>query len=169
VEFSGDGSRESNFNFGGHSFAADLPLNSRLVLDHYDLGLIFGVPLLETATLKTLNVDFGLVVRRQEVRAELAQPATGQYARVDETYYLPLGYLAAQLRLLKKLALEAEVRGVAFSDNHYYDLAGRVRYDLPGPVFLAGGWRYQEIELDEDQIRAKVRFSGPFAEVGAGF
>jgi len=127
------------------------------------------VPLLKTATLKTLNVDFGVMVRRQEVRAELFQPNTGQLARVDTIYYLPMGYLAVQIRLLKKLALEAELRGLAYRSNHYYDLLGRVRYDLPGPVFLAGGWRYQEIDLDEDQIRATAKFTGPFAEVGVRF
>lgn len=169
MAFSGTGSKGGTFSFGGRTYTADTAFNSRLTLDHYDLGLIFGVPLLETATLKTLNIDFGIVVRRQEVRAELAQPSTGQFARVDETYYLPMGYLAAQVRLLKKLALEAELRGLAYSGNHYYDLVGRVRYDLPGPVFLAGGWRYQEIELDEDDILASLNFSGPFAEVGVGF
>lgn len=169
LEFSGVGGKGDSFTFGGQTYLADTSFNSRLVLDHYDLGVVFGVPLLETATLKTLNIDFGIMVRRQEVRAELSQSATGRYARVDETYYLPMGYLAAQVRLLQKLALEAELRGIAYSDNHYYDLLGRVRYDLPGPIFLAGGWRYQEIELDEDDIQASVNFSGPFAEVGVGF
>lgn len=168
LEFSGSGSKGATFSFGGHSYAADLPVNSHLVLDHYDLGLIFGVPLLETATLKTLNVDFGIIVRRQEVRAELSQPSTGQLARVDETYYLPMGYLAAQVRLLKKISLEAELCGISYSGNHYYDLLGRVHFDLPGPLFLAGGWRYQKIELAEDGIQASVNFSGPFAEVGLG-
>jgi outer membrane protein len=169
MAFSGTGSKGDTFSFGGHTYTANTALNAKLGLNHYDLGLIFGVPLLETATLKTLNIDFGLVVRRQEIRAELAQPATGQFVRVDETYYLPMGYLAAQVRVLNKLALEAELRGLAYSDNHYYDLVGRIRFYLPGPVFVAGGWRYQEIELDEDGIRASVKFSGPFAEVGVGF
>jgi len=168
LEFSGSGSKGTSFSFGGHTYAAGLPVNSKLVLDHYDLGLVFGVPLLETATLKTLNVDFGIIVRRQEVRAELSQPTTGQLARFDETYYLPMGYLAAQVRLLKKISLEAELRGISYSGNHYYDLVGRVHVDLPGPLFLAGGWRYQKIELAEDGIQASVSFSGPFAEVGVG-
>lgn len=169
MEFSGTGIKGDTFSFGGSSYSANTAFNSKLVLNHYDLGLIFGVPLLETATLKTLNVDFGIVVRRQEVRAELSQPTTGLFTRVDETYYLPMGYVAAQVRILKRLAIEAELRGIAYSDNHYYDLLGRVRFDLPGPVFLAGGWRYQEIELDEDGILASVDFSGPFAEIGVGF
>ncbi|NTV13833.1 MAG: TIGR04219 family outer membrane beta-barrel protein [Desulfobulbaceae bacterium] len=168
LEFSGTGSKGGAFDFGGHSYAADAAVASKLVLDHYDLGLVFGVPLLKTASLKTLNVDFGLIVRRQEVRVELVQPDTGQFARVDKTYYLPLAYLAAQVRLLKKMSLEAELRGFVYSGNHYYDLVGRCHYDLPGPLFLAGGWRYQKIELSEDGIQAAVNFSGPFAEVGFG-
>lgn len=168
LAFSGTGDKGRNFDFGGHTYAAALPLYSKLVLDHYDLGLVFGVPLLKTASLKTVNVDFGFVVRRQEIRAELAQPDSGQYARIDKIYYLPMGYLAAQVRLLRKVSLEAEVLGLAYSGNHFYDLTGRVRFALPGPFFLVSGWRYQKIDLSQDEIEAAVNFSGPFAEVGFG-
>lgn len=168
LAFSGNGSKDNGFSFGGQTFAAGVPVKAKLVLDHYDLGLIFGVPLLETATLKTVNVDFGIIVRRQEVRAELSQAETGQFARFAETYYLPMGYLAAQVRLLRKISLEAELCGLTYRGDHYYDLVGRVHFDLPGPLFLAGGWRYQKIEFTENGIQAAVDFSGPFAEVGFG-
>jgi hypothetical protein len=108
-------------------------------------------------------------VRRLEVRADVAQEATGRLASVDETFYFPMGFLALQIQILKSLALEAELRGIAYSGNHFYDLIGRIKYSLPGPVFLAGGWRHQEIELDEKDIRAELTVGGPFAELGVSF
>ncbi len=168
MEFSGTGIKASDFSFGGRTFSADVPFTSKLSLNHYDLGLYYGFPLLKTATLNTLNLDFGVEVRRLEVKADLVQEFTGELASVDETYYFPMGFLALQVQLLKKLALEAEIRGIAYSGNHFYDLIGRVKYGL-GPVFLAGGWRYEEIELDESNIRASLNVGGPYAELGLSF
>lgn len=168
MEFSGPGLKTSAFTFGGQSFATGA-FTSKLTLDHYDLGLYYGFPLLKTATLNTLNLDFGVEVRRLEVRAHLAQESTGKLAELDETFYFPMGFLAVQVQLLEKLALEAEFRGVSYSGNHFYDLIGRVKYSLPGPLHLAGGWRHEEIELDEENIRASLSVGGPFAEVGVSF
>jgi len=168
MEFSGTGLKTVDFSFGGKNFTANAAFNSKLTIDHYDLGLYYGFPLLKTATLNTLNVDFGIDVRRLEVRANLTQEVTGELASVDETIYFPMGFLAVQVNLLKKLALEAEFRGIAYGGNHFYDLIGRVKYGI-GPVFLAGGWRYEDVELDEKDIRASVNVGGPFAELGLSF
>lgn len=168
MEFSGVGLKTVDFSFGGKDFSADVAFTSKLTLDHYDLGLYYGFPLLKTATLNTLNLDFGVEVRRLEVRGDIVQELSGQLASVDETYYFPMGFLAVQLNLIKELSLEAEFRGISYSGNHFYDLIGRVRYGL-GPVFLAGGWRYEEVELDESGIRASLNVGGPYAELGVSF
>jgi outer membrane protein len=169
MEFSGTGLKATNFSFGGRNFSANTAFTSKLTLDHYDLGLYYGFPLLKTATLNTLDLDFGLEVRRLEVRADLVQEATGERAVLDETYYFPMGFLAVQVQILEKLALEAEFRGIAYSGNHFYDLIGRIKYSLPGPVYLAGGWRHEEIELDENDIQVSLTVGGPFAELGVSF
>jgi len=168
MEFSGIGLKTVDFSFGGKNFTANSAFTSKLTLDHYDLGLYYGFPLLKTATLNTLNLDFGVEVRRLEIRAYVAQELSGELASVDETYYFPMGFLALQVNLLKQLALEAEFRGIAYSGNHFYDLTGRVKYSL-GPVFLAGGWRYEEVELDESNIRASLNVGGPYGELGVSF
>ena len=168
MDFSGTGVMGAAFTFGGQTYAANIPFSSELGLDHYDLGFYYGVPLLETASLNTLNIDFGIEARLLEIRATLRQEATGRFSRVEEDMYFPMGYLAVQLRLLERLALEAELRGFGYQGNHCYDLIGRVRYYLPGPVFLAGGWRYQELELDAKDILAEVSFSGPYFQERVG-
>lgn len=167
MEFSGTGLKTVDFSFGGKNFSANTAFTSKLSLNHYDLGLYYGFPLLKTATLNTLNLDFGVEVRRLEVKADVAQELAG-VSSVDETYYFPMGFLALQVQLLKKLALEAEFRGIAYGGNHFYDLIGRVKYGI-GPVFLAGGWRYEDVKLDEKDIRASVNVGGPYAELGVSF
>ena len=61
---------------------------------------------------------------------------------------------------------EAELRGIEYGDSSYYDLIARLKYKLAGPAFLAGGYRYEQIEIDEKDIFADIEFSGPFAEFG---
>ena len=36
-------------------------------------------------------------------------------------------------------------------------------------LFIAGGWRYEDIAIDEKDIKAEVKFSGPFLEAGVDF
>lgn len=169
MEFSGRGNKNLDFSFGDISFRGGVPFDSKIVLDHYDVGLYYGVPLLETATLNTLRVDFGINVRLLKVEAEVSQNTLGKEDSVAETFILPMGYLAVQVTPIEALAFTVEVRGLAYSGNHYYDLIARARYTITGPVFVAAGWRVEDVKISEKDIEAKLDFSGPFAEFGLNF
>jgi len=168
MEFEGTGVKAVGFTFGDQTYAADVPFYSRLKLDQYDLGFYYGVPLLGTASLRTLNVDFGINIKMLDVEAEVRQPGFGTDS-TSETFYIPMGFLALQFKPVKKLAFEVELRGIGYSGNHYYDLIGRVRFNIAGPVFGAAGLRHQEVEIDEEDILADLEFTGPFAELGLRF
>ena len=36
-------------------------------------------------------------------------------------------------------------------------------------IFIAGGYRHENIEFDHEDIKASVTFKGPFAEAGMEF
>jgi opacity protein-like surface antigen len=78
-------------------------------------------------------------------------------------------YVGAQFRPINKLSLEAELRGIALGSNHFYDLIGRVKYKAIGNVFIAAGYRYENIKIDRSDVKANLTFSGPFAEAGVEF
>lgn len=125
------------------------------------------MPFVKTATLGKLNVDAGLNLRITDLKAEITQAST--YESKSFTLPLPMVYLSAQVKLIDKLSLEAEIRGIAYSSNHYYDLIGRAKYKVFGPAFLGAGYRYEDIKIDYKDVKANVRFGGPFAEVGVEF
>lgn len=166
MEFEGTGSKPIDFDFGGSPFDADVPFSSKTTINQYDLAIYYEVPLLETASLDTFNLEFGINVRRLEVDINIQQPASGYSEQVDETLYVPMVYLGFQFRPIDQLAFEAEARGIGYSGSSYYDLIGRVKYKFAGPAFLSAGYRYEAIEIDEKDIVADLEFSGPFAEVG---
>jgi outer membrane protein len=166
MEFDGDGSK--TFKFG------DTTINgafySKLTLDHLDLALYYGIPLLETATFDTLNIDIGLNVRLFDLEATVTETSgTGVTETESATVPIPMVFVALQFRPIEAIAVEAEGRGISISGNKAYSLIGRLRWNAIGPFFLAGGYRYDKYDIDEEGIIVDADFSGPFAEVGFGF
>lgn len=173
MEFEGNGSKNTNFTFGDKTFTNNVPFASKLQLDHYDIALFYGLPFLKTATLGKLNAEVGLNARIIDFKSEIAgrDAVTGLQTTESKSLTLPVPmlYLGAQFKPVKVVSLEAEVRGIAYSGNHYYDLIGRLKIKPVGPVFIAGGYRYEDIKIDESDVKANFKFKGPFMEVGVEF
>jgi outer membrane protein len=160
-----DGDVSSSFTFGGQSFTAGA--SSEMKLNQYDIALYYGLPFLETATMGVFNIDLGLDVKIIDFSVEVEQGAI----REEENFTLPvpLVYIGMQLKPLDYLAFEAEGRGIAFEGDHYYDLIGRVKVKPFGPFFIAGGYRYQDLDFDEDGVIVDEEIGGPFVEAGLEF
>jgi len=169
TEFEGTGEKNVNFSFGGTNFNGNVPFYSKLTFDQYDVALYYGLPFLRTATLDRLNVEIGLNVRIVDFEAEIRQDTTGVSDDFSQTLAVPQVYVGVQLELLDWLAVEAEGRGITISDNAIYSLVGRLRFKAFGPAFLAAGYRYDKIDVDEDDVDADFTIQGPFAEVGLKF
>jgi len=167
MSFDGAGSKNAGFTFGDKTYTASVPFTSELRLDQYDIGFYYGVPFLKTATLGKLNLDAGLNIRIMDFSAEVTQGALKESANL--TFPVPMGYLGAQFKPIKKLAVEAEVRAIAYDTNHYYDFIGRVKYKFLKLLFVGAGYRYEDIKIDKSNIVANLNFSGPFAEAGVEF
>jgi outer membrane protein len=173
LRFSETGSKNTSFQFGNVSFAANVPFTSELKLDHYDLGLFYGVPGLKTATVGLLNVDLGLDARVIDFKARVTGQDSTTLVTVSESKSvvipLPMLYLGFQVKPVKWIAAEGEARGITYGGNHYYDLIGRVKVKPLGPVFAAAGYRYEKVKIDRDDLKAHAHFGGPFGEVGVEF
>lgn len=171
--FSETGNKNTSFQFGNVSFAANVPLTSEVKLDHYDIGLYYGIPGLKTATAGLLNVDLGIDARIIDFQARVSGQDSISGLSVSESKSMiipvPLVYLGFQVKPLKWLAIEGEARGIAYEKNHFYDLIGRVKLKPFGPVFAAAGYRYEKIRIDRNDVKADARIDGPFGEVGIEF
>jgi len=143
---------------------------SELQMDQYDIGLYYSIPFLNTATIGKLNAEFGIDVKiiNFDFNATGTESGTGLTVTESEsaTVPLPLIYVAVQLKPVKAFSIEAEGRGIAYSGNHFYDVIGRVKVKPIGPLFISGGYRYQQIKVDESDVEVDIKVSGPFIEVG---
>jgi outer membrane protein len=169
MEFEGDGIKALDFNFGNETISGSAPFYSKLNLSHGDIALYYGIPALETATANMLNIDIGINVRIYDVEAQIVQESTGVDITESVTVPIPQVFLALQFRPTDFLALEAEGRGISISGNKAYSLIGRLRFNILGPLFLTGGYRYDKIDIDEEGVIIDTDFSGPFAEAGLAF
>ncbi len=171
MEFEGTGSKSTTLNFGDVTFDASADLNSKITLNQYDVGFYYGLPFVKTGTLDKLNVDVGLNIRIADFEAKISGASGGTTVTETKSLTLPIPmlYVGVQFMPVSALALEAEGRGIAVGDNKLYSLIGRVRYNFAGPVFLAGGYRYDKLEIDEESVDAEIDFQGPFVELGLKF
>ncbi|MCB2148256.1 MAG: hypothetical protein KQI81_17400 [Deltaproteobacteria bacterium] len=62
MDLTATGEKTDGFKFGDVTFNPG-PFYSETVLDNLDIGLCYGLPLLQTATFDTLNIDVGVNVR----------------------------------------------------------------------------------------------------------
>lgn len=172
MKFEADGSKTTNFTFGDKTFDVTFPFSSKVQLDHYDIALFYGLPFIKTATAKKLNAEVGLNARIIDFKAEVkGKDTTGTQIQESKSLTLPVPmlYIGAQFKPVKAVGVEAEVRGIAYSGNHYYDWIGRVKVKPIGPAFIAGGYRYEDIKIEKSNVKANLKFKGPFVEAGVEF
>jgi len=160
-----DGTGNKTFSFGGQPFSG--AFTSTLKMDQYDIALYYSLPFLNTATLGVLNAELGIDAKI--INFEASVTGSGITTSKDLTLYVPMIYAGVQVKPVKAFSIEAEGRGIAYGSNHYYDFIGRVKVKAFGPLFVSGGYRYQDINIDTSGITAGVKFSGPFVEAGLSF
>ncbi|MDM8552496.1 TIGR04219 family outer membrane beta-barrel protein [Desulfobacterales bacterium HSG2] len=169
MEFEGTGTKSADFKFGDTTFKGNTDFYSKLAFHHYDIALYYEIPILQLATLKKANIELGLNLRLIDFEGEVRQDDTDLAESKSCTLPVPMLYAAAFMRPVDAIAAEAELRAITFSGNHFYSLIGRLKLKILGPVFATGGYRYESIVFDEEDVKADVSFNGPFLEVGFQF
>ena len=171
MTFEGSGPITRSISFGDKQFDVSAPVESKLKLDHYDLALFYPIPLLKTATLGVLNVELGLNARKIDFEGTISGSISGvrDSATKSLSLYIPMIYGGIQVKPVSALSIEAEIRGIAYSGNHYYDYIGRLKYNPIPLVYVAGGYRAETIKIDESDVKANIKFGGPFIEAGLSF
>jgi len=169
MSFDGSGTLSRPIIFGNTTFDVTAPIQSKLKLDHYDLALYYPLPFLKTLTLDIVNVDLGLDARKIDFESTINQEALNQSASQSLSIYVPMVYAGVQIKPISLIAIEGEIRGIDYGQEHYYDYIAKVRVN-PIPIFyVSGGYRSEDIKIDQSGVKADIRISGPFVEAGVSF
>jgi len=169
MSFDGTKQLTRQITFGNTTFDVNVPFHTKLTMNHYDAALYYPIPLLKTATLGVLNVELGLNARQINFEGTISQNTTGLTASKSVTLYVPMIYAGVQVKPISTFSIEGEIRGIAYGSNHYYDYIGRLKVMPIGPLFISGGYRSEQIKIDQNNVKADTTFSGPFVEAGVNF
>ena len=169
MNFEGSGPISRTISFGGKTYAANVPIESKLKLDHYDLALYYPIPLLKTATLNTLSIELGLNFQYLDFEGTLTQQSPYVTSSKSRSIYWPMIYAGVMVKPMDLFSIEFEGRGIAYGSNHYYDFIGRLRVNPIKLVFIGAGYRSESLKIDESDVLADIKFAGPFVEVGVSF
>ncbi|PMP59403.1 MAG: hypothetical protein C0198_07090 [Sulfurihydrogenibium sp.] len=167
MKFDGTGKKDVNFTFGGKTYSAQQTFYSEVKADHYDIALYYGVPFLKGLTKGVLNIEVGPNIRVLDLSLKVQQGSTTESKKL--TVAIPMLYVGAQVQPTKFFKAEGEFRGISYNSSHYYDFIGRLKVYPYGPLFLAGGYRYEELKVKESDVDTKLKFKGPFVEAGFEF
>jgi outer membrane protein len=167
LEFDDIGTKDIVFNFGETTFSAGVDLQSTLTLNMYDVGLYYDIPFLELASSGVFSVELGLNARIFDATVTIEQASLEESE--DYVTGCPLAYIGVRVSPIDSLAFEAEARGVTYSDITVLSAIGRVKLSPFGPLFVAGGYRYELLDIEIQDVVVDAQFCGPFAEVGIQF
>lgn len=157
VKFSGDHTLTKSITFGGTTFTASQPVKSTIDLKTYDLG--WTMTLIDAAVAEIeLGVNAKFVDGSVSINNETAD------------FKAPIPMLKAVARVNVPLVTgEVDAMGIAYGDNHFYDVMGQVKVS-PLPFFYgAVGYRYIDLQIKDGSKRAAVKNQGPFVAVGFDF
>lgn len=175
MKFEGRQIRDTSFEFGEYTFLADRPLKSKMVLNHYDIGFYYSLKLPDVASMKEVKLDLGLNLRTAEldvrVSGSVATDDGIRHARESKDYTLPIPMLygAVQITPVDKISLEVEGRGVTLKGDHLFSFLSRIKFYVQKNFFIAAGYRFDYIRLDEDDLNIDSTVGGVLCETGFEF
>ncbi len=173
AEFEGTGRKSVAVKFGDTTFNADTALRAKVRAVQYDIGIFWGLPFIQTATANKFSVDVGLNVRIADLEVEITGTSGANTVTERESLLIPVPmlYLAIEFAPIDAIAIQAEGRGISVGGNAFYSLTGRLRFQFPGPFFIAGGYRFDKLDVDEDEddLVVDIEIAGPFIEFGLKF
>jgi outer membrane protein len=162
IKYEGTHISNMRLDFGDENVKDDVALND------LDIALYYGIPFVKTVSHDRLSVDLGINLRTIDFEDGIEQGSIGQ---ASESFILPIPmvFAAVQFHPLDVLALEAEGRGISIGGKKTYGLTGRLRWKTYGPIYAAGGYRFNRYETDNDGMVVDSEISGPFFEAGLSF
>ncbi|NPA12621.1 MAG: TIGR04219 family outer membrane beta-barrel protein [Aquificae bacterium] len=173
MRFEGDGTVSKDYKFGFITITASDRVKSKLELDHYDVVLFYNLPFINAT--QVFDAEVGLNVRIIDFYVWVRDETRNQEDEKSLVVPIPMlhGALTTKLPLIP-VSLLVEASGIAYQGNHYYDIAGEIRYkpfrNLVADLFIGVGYKYEKIKIDDvDDTSADIKIKQPYFQVGLSF
>lgn len=167
VSFDGSKALARNIVFGGQTFSV-----SDTVISSLDMKMLDGEIQVDILRPDLIAASFylGLVGKVKYVDGEVELRSSAVTEKKDFRAPIPMVGLAAGVGFLKDMVrVDARAAGIAYSGNHLYEGDAYLSF-VPFPfVRIQGGYRWIDLQVDEDDIVAELTLKGPYAGVQISF
>jgi outer membrane protein len=175
MDFSGTGYLQREIEIDGKKYLAGQRVYTDLKMDHYDIGLYYNVPFINTLTAGIVDLEAGLDVRIIDFEAKVTDDAN-RTAVASATIPLPLLYVGAEIKppVINFVSVVAEGKGIKYSNNYYYEFSAEVRFKPAGLMvvdpFVAVGYKYERLRVDDiDSTYSDIKIKQPYIAAGILF
>lgn len=161
LNYNGQNTVTRTVTFRDETFTVGTNVRSDIELKAYDVGW--------TATVLDLpGADFELGLNVKFIEGEVSLRDNDDTASAD--FSVPVPQLKAAVSVGGPFFSAAvDGNGIAYGGNHLYDVSGEVRIH-PVPLFyIAGGYRYLDLKVEDGDARAQITSSGPYVGLGLDF
>lgn len=164
VSFSGNGTLTKSINFSGETFTVGSQVSSDVKLDIYEAGLAWYLVNIDDAPVR---VQLGPEIAVKYVDADIKMQA--DLLDLDESEKIgapiPTIGLRGRVAMADFLGIAGRVGYLAYDDNSFLDVDAQVELSPLPLVGIFAGYRYLDVDVDEDDVVIDASFDGPY--VGA--
>ncbi len=162
ISFSGSSVLSRDIDFNGETFSGGRRIDSDLDIDIYEAGLAWFLINLDDLPLR-IQVGPEVAVKYIDTRIEMQDKAFG--IDESESVGVPIPSLGARARIgiADYLSVVGRVGYLEYKGNSLTDIDAQVEYSPIPLVGIFAGYRYLDMDIDEDDLLLDAKFSGPHA------
>ena len=161
INFSGDGVLTEAVDFNGETFVANSHVESDVDIDIYEAGLAWYLVNVDDLPVR-IQLGPELAVKYVDASVEM-RDSNGLSESESVKVPLPTVGLRGRVAVADFLGVVGRVGYMEYQDNSFFDVDAQVEFSPIPLVGLFAGYRYLDIDIDEDDVLIDASFKGPYA------
>lgn len=161
INFSGDGFLRETIDFNGETFVAGSHIKSEVDIDIYEAGLAWY--LINTDDLPA-RIQLGPEIAIKYVDASIDMRDNNGVSESESVAVpVPTIGLRGRIAIADFLGVVGRAGYMEYDDNSFFDVDAQVEFSPLPLVGLFAGYRYLDVDIDEDDFMIDASFKGPYA------
>jgi len=161
INFSGDGVLTEAVDFNGETFVANSHVESDVDIDIYEAGLAWYLVNVDDLPVR-IQLGPELAVKYVDASVEM-RDSNGLSESESVKVPLPTVGLRGRVAVADFLGVVGRVGYMEYQDNSFFDVDAQVEFSPIPLVGLFAGYRYLDVDIDEDDVLIDASFKGPYA------
>lgn len=161
LRFSGDGTLQRDLTFNNVTFPAGGDAASDVDIDFYDAGLTWYLINFDDLPVR---LQFGpeISVKVADADLSLVSTQTGLSEKVSVTAPIPTIGARARIAMADMLGISGRIGYIEYQDNSFLDADIQIEISPIPMLGVFAGYRYFDLQVDEDDVYLDTQLSGPY-------